>query len=134
MKRNIFLLQKPSMQFYHHLPLLSFQSKSEILYQSKRITCFAPWKVFSPHHCVINDRKRKIPSNHASDPEHHDNNVLKRKDEKIAAQFRSWIATTRKHNNSFSFFPLTRKNSKHVCRKINIFSLWCLIVSVFCVF
>jgi hypothetical protein len=31
-------------------------------------------------------------------------------------------------------FPLTRKNSKHVCRKINIFSLWCLIVSVFCVF
>lgn len=51
-----------------------------------------------------------------------------------SADEESWMlsqafATTRIH-----FISLSRENSKHVCRKINIFSLWCLIVSVFLIF
>ena len=58
MKRIFTCSRKLQCSFIIFLIVIS-RSERKILYQSKRITNLRTLKIFSPHYCVLNDKKQK---------------------------------------------------------------------------
>lgn len=125
--KNPFLAPNSINAVFHFctLNICYLARRRQILYQSKRITNFL-LKIFSPRYCAFNDKKRKISLKHSA--------KMTTMSPSEEAEEESKASELDYARNRTHFISLSRGSSKHVCRKINIFSLWCLIVSVLCFF